>query len=718
EATAFKTHNGEFIFGYSDGIISFNPADITHDDFKPYIALSGFQIFNKNVPIGKKSPLTSAIDYVDKLVLTHKQNFFTVSFAALDMTEANRILYAYKLEGFDNDWNYIQKQRVANYTNLPHGEYILHVRSTNSEGLWMNNERSLPIEILPSFWETPVAYLLYVISVLAVGFLIFYILITIYHLKANVKFEKQMSEMKLRFFTDISHEIRTPLTMITAPLENILNDTETPDKIRKQLKVISQNTSRLLRLVNQILDFRKMQFMKIRVMETDIAKAVKQIYENFSEIAKAQHITYQFINESTDSLIWVDADCLEKIVMNLLSNAFKYTPQEKTISVIIKSDDKTVSVIVCDQGPGMNKEKQRRLFTRFASFNEDKDKPSTGIGLSMVRDLAEKHGARVIVDSEVNRGSCFTVTFLRGINHFNKKVEIISGTQPATVSASVNIQQEFVQNESTVSEKHTSHKHADTILVVEDDNDLRKFMRSVLEKEYNVLEAIDGQEGVEKAREYIPDFVVSDIMMPRMDGIELLKDLKTCKDTSHIPIVLLTAKTTIESKLEGLGYGADDYITKPFSVTYFMARIANLLEQRRHLQEHYRNMISGTVNEEPSYEPQPFVIASHDEEMMKKLVAIIEENMAKPDFVVENIGQELSMSRSVFFRKLKSLTGLSPIEFIRDIRMKRAAQLLASGEYRVKEAAAMVGISDTKYFGKCFKAKYGITPQEYKNKND
>ncbi len=716
EASTSHLKSNELVFGYSNGIISFSPRQIINNSYRPNIVFSNLQIFNKNVEIGKEnSPLTSDINSIEKLELTHKQNFINIEFAALDFVDPENILYAFKLEGFDPDWNFVQKQRIANYTNLPKGNYVFRVKSTNSEGVWVENERSLPIRVLPSFWETGWAYILYLLLFAGLIFLIVRILFTIYRLRANVVLEKKMSEMKLRFFTDISHEIRTPLTMITAPVDYLLSDKKTPDDMKKQLKNISQNTNRMLRLVNQILDFRKIQFMHLKVQEIEFAHTIEEICDNFSEIADEQHIKFNLVNNADNEKIWVDPDCLEKIVVNLLSNAFKFTSPGKTIQVTLSADEKQVSVEVKDEGIGMSKEKQKNLFVRFASFNEDKSKPSTGIGLSMVKDLADKHAAKVSVVSDEGRGSCFTVSFQRGIAHFDKNVEIIAQIPKELkpeLQAEIISQQEVHKHEavSTI----TKHDNKFSVLIVEDDDDLRLFIKDIIETEYFIYEAVDGQDGWEKAQKYSPDFIVSDIMMPRMDGVELLQKLKTNINTSHIPVVLLTAKTTIESKLEGLSYGADDYITKPFSVPYFQARIANLIQQRKLLQELFRD--GNSPKSSPEYNPQPYAITSQDENFMKKVLTMIEENMENSEMTVEELGQNMMMSRSVFFKKVKALTGFAPVEFIRDMKMKRAAQILSSGQYMVKEVSYLIGISDTKYFAKCFKAKYGVTPLEYKNK--
>ncbi len=709
EASACRLQNNDLVFGFSNGMLHFSPEDIKHGNFKPYIALSDFRIHNRRVLIGEKSsPLKKNIDDTDNLVLSRDQNSFSIEYAALDFVSTDNILYAYRLEGFDNDWVYVQKKRVAVYTNIPKGDYIFRVKSTNSEGVWVENERVLPVKILPSFWETPWAVILYVLVSICIIYLTIRILFSFYRLRKNVEMEKYLSEMKLRFFTDISHEIRTPLTMISAPVEYLLNDGEIPERAKGHLNSISRNTNRMLRLVNQILDFRKIQQSDLKVREIDPGPVIENVCRNFDEVARKNNIQYQFINRAKDVKIWVAPDLLEMIVTNLLSNAFKYTPEERAITVTATDNEKQVAIEVKDEGIGISKDIQKNLFTRFASFNEDKSKPSTGIGLSIVKDLVEKHAGKISVESEPGKGSVFTVYFMKGTEHFDKNVEFVKNDQ----AESFLIQDDIAGLDSVAGNKDKDH----SILIIEDNPELRTFIRTILENDYNVIEADNGIDGLEKAEKETPDFIVSDIMMPYMDGIELLQRLKSNINTSHIPVILLTAKTAIENKLEGLIHGADDYITKPFSVQYFRARIGNLLEQRKRLQEAFRSRLS--LPEKPdSASGELLPPASQEEIFINKVIEIIEKHLDESEFTIDDLSASIGMSRSVFFNKIKSLTGLSSFDFIRDVKLKKAAQLLSSGEYMVKEVSFMIGISDTKHFGKIFKAKYGVTPQEYKKMN-
>jgi signal transduction histidine kinase/DNA-binding response OmpR family regulator/ligand-binding sensor domain-containing protein len=703
EATRLQLNSGELLFGYSEGILHFFSDQIKTNNFSPYIAFSNLQLFNQKVSINKDSPLPLSIDNAKELVLSHDQNFFTFEFAALDYKNPSNIIYAYKLEGFDKNWNYVQSHGSATYTNVPKGSYLFKVKSTNSQGIWANNERQLPITIKPSIWNSNLSYIVYLIILIGLFLLINHTLITIYHLKNNVKLEKEISNMKQKFFIDISHELRTPLTLISSPIEYLINDNRTPEAIKKQLSYISHSTNRLQRLVNQILDFRKIQDTGIKVSEINVAAFVKNIFNDFIEVAKEQDINFTFQNETDEAKIWADSNALEKIIMNLLSNAFKYTPKGKSITVQITKKERQVGIHFIDEGIGIPKENLSKLFTRFVSFSDKSNNPSTGIGLSMVKELADKHNAKLFFESEPNKGSSFSIYFKLGKEHFSDDVEFINEEEKSESRLAIPLKLSAKDNPVKI-----------RILLIEDEPELRSFIKSILEEKYDVLEAEDGEMGYELTIKENPDFIVSDIMMPKLSGVDLLKKIRNNIETSHIPVILLTAKANIESKLEGLSYGADDYITKPFSVPYFMARIENLLSQRERLQN-----IFGVLdkNEFKDFSPMPCLITDHDEEIMKKVMLIIEQNINNNNFSVEELGLTVGLNRTTFGNKIKSLTGFTPVEFIRDVRIKRAAQLIVSSQLLIKEIAFMTGFSDMKYFSKSFKKKYGVTPMEYRKEN-
>ena len=740
------------LFGASGGVFIFNPDSIRKSSYIPPIVFSKLMVTNEDITPGDNSLLKVDIDDTDPLVLSHKENIFSVHFAALDYTNPQNIQYAYILDGFEKQWTFADKQRSVTYTNLPKGEYVLRVRSTNSDGVWVDNERILNIVILPSFWETPVAYVLYVLFILIIILVAVYILFTIYRLKHEVSVEQQISDIKLRFFTNISHELRTPLTLIAGPVEQVLKNDKLPADAREQLVVVERNTNRMLRLVNQILDFRKIQNkkMKMQVQRVDIVPFVRKVMENFEAVAEEHRIDFLFQTEKEHLYLWVDADKLEKIVFNLLSNAFKYTPNGKMITMFIREDEKTVSIGVQDQGIGIAENKKKSLFVRFENLVDKNlfNQASTGIGLSLVKELVEMHKATISVDSHLGEGSCFKVDFLKGKEHYDKEAEFIleDADAPARMGQVVDIANSSIQFETLVSddsekiddvygEEFAKEENSkELMLLVEDNQELREFLRSIFSPMYRVVEAADGKEGASKALKYLPDIIISDVMMPEKDGIEMTRELRADMTTSHIPIILLTAKTTIESKLEGLEYGADDYITKPFSATYLQARVENLLMQRKKLQSFYRDSLMhiniSTGQEEvpvatdmPSAEedvsetpPTTLEMSPNDRKFMDKLVELMEQNMDNGELVVDDLVRELAVSRSVFFKKLKTLTGLAPIEFIKEMRIKRATQLIETGEFNMTQISYMVGINDPRYFSKCFKAQVGMTPTEYRDR--
>jgi DNA-binding response OmpR family regulator len=451
------------------------------------------------------------------------------------------------------------------------------------------------------------------------------------------------------------------------------------------------------------LDFRKIQDTGIKVSVINVPKFVKNIFNDFIEVAKEQNINFTFQNNAKDAKIWADKDALEKIIMNLLSNAFKYTPKGKSINVQITKNKKQVGIHFIDEGIGISKDKQSKLFTRFVSFSDKSNNPSTGIGLSMVKELAEKHHAKLYFESEPNKGSSFYIYFKLGKEHFSNDVEFIKEEKESESHLVIPPKLSVKDNQEKI-----------RILVVEDDPEIRSFIKSILEDTYHVLEAEDGEIGYDLTIKENPDFIVSDIMMPKLNGVDLLKKIRNNIETSHIPVILLTAKANIESKLEGLSYGADDYITKPFSVSYFIARIENLLNQRKHLQNIFGSL---DKSEFKDFNPKPCLITDQDEEIMKKVMLTIEQNIDNNNFSVEELGSSVGLNRTTFGNKIKSLTGYTPVEFIRDVRIKRAAQLLASSQLLIKEIAFMTGFSDMKYFIKSFKKKYGVTPTEYRKKN-
>lgn len=705
EGASTLTRSQKILQGSSEGVFSFEPLKIPSNSFVPQIMFTKLRLFNNELSVGEIPSYDRHINELKKLTLTHKDKTFSIEFAALDFNGPENIRYAYMLEGFDKDWIYAEKQRIASYMNLPKGTYQLRVKSTNADGTWVDNERQLPIEILPSFWQTGWAYFLYVFFLLILIFVVAYILHTIYWLKNQVRIEGQLAEMKLRFFTDISHEIRTPLTLITAPVDHLIHDESIPASAKEQLNYVAENTRRMLRMVNQVLDFRKAQYGRLKIEQFAAGEYLRTICQNFEGLAKEKEIEFRYTDSSEDALIWADKDGIEKILFNLLSNAFKYTPSRKSIQVEFTHDENGFALKVKDKGKGISPEKKPFIFNRFFTVKSDENFASSGIGLSMVKELADKHGASIQVESTLGIGSLFIVIFRNGFAHYGDNVDWIVSPKPSLPEPQRNSQKTLDFSEFC-SDKPT-------LLIVEDDPDLRTFIQSILVSNHNVLVAENGKEGYSQAMKYIPDLIISDVMMTEMDGIELLRKLRSSLNTSHIPIILLTAKDAIEDKLEGLDMGADDYIVKPFSVPYLRARIQNLLNQRKSLQYLYSSTPLSMLREYDQLKIKN--IATLDQDFLNLTIQHIENHLDNSDYSIDALTQSIGMSRTVFFKKIKSLTGMAPVHFIRDIRLQNAAKLLKTKQLMVKEVAYMVGFTDLKYFTQCFKTKYKTTPVEYRD---
>jgi signal transduction histidine kinase/DNA-binding response OmpR family regulator/ligand-binding sensor domain-containing protein len=713
EAANLVDKTGNIWFGNRKGALWFNPENLSKSTFVPPLVFTEFRLANNVVGHGAGNVLKNPVDYTEKITLNHRQNIFSIGFSAIDLRYPNSVKYRAKLDGFDSDWREIDKQRLVTYTNIPHGDYIFKVQSTNSDGVWVENHRNLSIVVRPPFWLTPLAYILYLLVSVLLVWLAGFILTVIVSLRHRVRMEHQIAEMKLDFFTNISHELRTPLTLMNAPIENLLKEENLAEEANRSLSTIQRNTNRIVRMVDQILDFVNIRNkkMKLSVEQVPIVAFANNVMQDFRYRAAEEGICFGLTDKGNNALIWADVDKLEKIIYNLISNAFKYLGKGKNITVGIEDFENHVDVWVKDDGIGIAEELTPRLFGRFerSSSNETKNISGSGIGLAVVKEFAAMHKASVYVESRQGCGSVFTVRFQKGLDHFDQEVEIIdSPFQPDY--GNMHREEESTNGELPLHDNSPSA----TILLVDDNPEIRHFIEGILRQHYTVKQASDGLEGFEKALRLQPDLIVSDLMMPGMDGLELLRKIRDTFDTSHIPFILLTAKSQIDSKIEGFEAGADDYITKPFSPSYLMVRIAKLLEKRKQLHEDLKGS-SGRkafVEVEPS---QP-VITPGDELFINGIKQYLEKNLDNNKLVVDDLVKNAGVSRSVFFTKLKALTGLAPIEFVRDFRLKRAAQLIASGEFNINQVAYMVGINDARYFSKCFRDMYGMSPSDFKRK--
>lgn len=654
------------------------------------------------------------------IILNPSQRNVLLQFAALDYRDSKNILYAYKMEGIDKDWNYSGRDRSATYVNMPHGSYQFLVRSTNSEGAWVDNTYTVNIKVKPKFIETVWAWILFAIVAIALMQVIVFVLFRIYRLRHEVMLEQKLSDLKLNFFTNISHELRTPLTLIISPVSDILSTETLSKKAKEHLTIVQKNTDRMLRMVNQILDIRRIQYNKLKlyVQETEVVAFVAGIMDSFKLTAEEKRIDFALVAEPDKVVLWIDRDKFEKIIFNLLSNAFKYTPDERSVKVRITDEGTKVSISVIDTGTGIQSNKLNYIFQRFETLaNKETSEVSSGIGLSLVKELAEMHQATIHVKSQPFEGSEFRVTFKKGEQHFvgNSQVEML-----LSESAYSSQYGTTVENTAFPLQKYDDQEPEKwSVLIVEDNTELRQFLKNVLDEEYTIFEASNGLEGLNLAHQLVPDLIITDVMMPMKDGLEMVREIKENFELCHIPIIMLSSKSSVEDRIAGLEQGIDEYIAKPFSTSYLIARIQNLMKHRQVLQDFYlKNIIDQqSIAFHKQLNPAQPKISNIDESFIEKMLRFLEENIDKAELSVEDFSASLGVSRAVFFKKTKMLLGTSPVDFIREFRIKRAVQLIDGGIHSMADVAFKCGFNDPNYFSKCFKKQVGVTPSEYKKNN-
>jgi len=710
---ALKTKSGELIFGGPSGFNIINPDKIQKPVDHPKIVFTGLQILNNNVEPGEmvnnRILLPQSLSHLKSIDLKYQENVFSIEFASLDFAHSARDKYAYMMKGFKSDWLYTDgNQRRATYTNLDPGHYSFKVKILKGDGSW-SDEKVLRIKIEPPFWRTPLAYIIYLVVVAGLLLIVWRIVTDRIHMRYEVHHQRREAErahaleqMKTKFFTNVSHEFRTPLSLIIAPLDKIIKQTS-DDEQKKQLNLVQRNAKRLLSLVNQLLDFRKMEVQEIKLHPSigDIIGFSRDITHSFMDMAEKKNIRFSF-SSNIDSLeIYFDKDKIEKIFFNLLSNAFKYTHDNGMVTVnmmynqpVNDENDGTLVIEIRDTGIGIPTDKHEKIFERFFQTDvpESMVNQGTGIGLAITKEFVKLHNGIITVKSEPEQGTCFTVLFPA------KKIFDSSARIASIVLPEEDAEQVFFD------ESHKSGKKR-MILVVEDNEDLRFYLKDNLKGQYHVEEATNGKEGWEKTRRLNPDLVVSDIMMPLMDGIELARKIKAETLTAHIPVILLTAMGSEEKQLEGLKVGVNDYITKPFTFEILASRIRNLIAQQKLLQKKFQKQIE--VN------PREITITPVDEKFLQQALEVVEKNIDNTEFSVEDFSRDMFMNRVTLYRKILSITGKTPIEFIRSIRLKRAARLLEKSGMSVAEIAYEVGFSNPKNFTKAFKEEFKVLPSQY-----
>jgi len=723
--------DGRLFWGTTNGYISFDPKNIDIKNTRaPKTTITNFYINNKEVlATDDNNILSKSISSTKNLTLKYKHSLFSFKFVADNFINPEENRFKFRLHNFNEEWIETDFNELAIFTNIPPGKYVFEVRASNNDGVWNNESTQINIEITPPIWKTWYAYSFYI---LVLGLFLYYIskeIINQGKLKEQIRLEKVKSEseenlhqMKLQFFTNISHEFRTPLTLIMGPVERLLANHSAKDSSYNQLQIIKNNSERLLRLINQVLDFRKINAgkLKLKPINNDIIAFSKNIFNCFNEHARHRHFKYNFQTSHNELLVDFDPEKLDKIIYNLLSNAFKYCRDKGSIEMRINgnvedfsisnqnqhtlgetSTDNYVEIIIADTGHGISSEHLPKIFERFQQLDESKMQ-SSGIGLNLTKDYIQLHNGKLRVVSTVNQGSAFSIllptkqeSLFIGTIESSKTIDKkdITSTPLADINKNISINIEDKKDQAL-------------ILIVEDNLELLNYLKSSLGDYFRIARAKNGVEGVQKVLSLHPDLVISDVMMPEMNGIEFCETIKKDIQTSHTPFILLTALESIQDQITGLESGADAYISKPFSFNLLMAHISNLLNSRKQLKEAFKN------NNEDKWENH-IDSMDMDKKLIIKAIDYIESNLSNSDISVDDLADTLHLSRTTLHRKLKSLTGQSATEFIRGVRLKNAAKHILSDQYKVNEVAFMVGFNSLNYFTRSFKNYYGMSPRDY-----
>ncbi|MBB4044292.1 signal transduction histidine kinase/ligand-binding sensor domain-containing protein/DNA-binding response OmpR family regulator [Bacteroides reticulotermitis] len=709
ENSACMGKDGKLLFGTNYGLIVIDPSKLHESEtFSPVVFTDLFVNGIQMNPELEDSPLEQSLAYSDKITLKYFQNSFLINFSTFDYSDSGRTKYMYWLENYDTGWSSPSSLNFASFKYLNPGTYILHVKSCNGAGIWNESETVLKIVIVPPFWKTGWALLGYLL-LLAIGFYFAFRIIRNFNsLRNRINVEKQLTEYKLIFFTNISHEFRTPLTLIQGALEKIQRVNDIPRELSYPLQTMQKSTQRMLRLINQLLEFRKMQNNKLALslQETDVIAFLYEIFLSFGDVAEQKNMTFRFLPSLPSYKMFIDKGNVDKVAYNILSNAFKYTPSGGTIllTVCVDEENKKLQIQVSDTGVGIPKEKQHELFNRFmqSSFSDD----SIGVGLHLSYELVQVHKGTIDYSANEGGGSVFTVYLpidksIYAENDFLVADNVLLKEEAKRVHHLSESSEETVESKKTVAPLGKQK-----VLIIEDDNDIRELLKEEIGVYFEVEVAADGVSGFEKACTYDADLIICDVLMPGMTGFEVTKKLKSDFATSHIPIILLTALGSSERQLEGIEAGADAYITKPFSLKLLVAQAYRLIEQRETLREKFSS--------EPGLMRAAVCSSERDKEFIERLTVVLEGNLSRADLSVDEFAQLMNLGRTVFYKKLRGITGYSPNEYLRIVRMKKAAELLLSEEnLTVAEVAFQVGVHDPFYFSKCFKNQFGMAPSVY-----
>ena len=711
----YNDDGGTIYFGGIDNITFFNPKKIKDFNIIPKVVLTGLSLKNTSIEYSPENNfIQKDINYANQINLTHKEDFFSIRFVANDFLGKLNVNYRYKLENYKKEWVELKAMNEVNFTGLPPGNYNLLIQTSRNNNDW-SEPKSISIFIKQSPWKSTLAIFIYALILLSI--ISYFVVQYNYRTRLKNKLEiakldkkkkVEIAESKLHFFTNISHEFRTPLTLISSPVKELLEQNNLPAKVYKNLNYIDKNTNRLLNLVNQLLDYRKADYgiLKLKVSFGNFVRFANEVFLYFNESAKTKKIKYSFETSKSDITFPFDRNKMEIVLCNLLSNAIKFTEENGKIHFKISQNENFCIITIKDNGIGMPAKDIDKIFDRFFQIENAQTAQivGSGIGLTFSKKIVELHHGEIKVESKEKKGTIFTIKLSTNPNTYGSEID-------ENFKKSDDIDAYDIQN-LAASSIHANSNEKLSILLVDDNKEILEYLSDILEDDFIIKTAIDGEKGIEEAIKYSPDLIISDVMMPVKDGIALCKELKTNIKTSHIPIILLTARTSTVYEIEGLEHGADDYVKKPFNASVIKARINGIIDNRNKIKTHFLNKIR--------FEPTPSNTNQNDDaetKFIKKAIKLVEDNLQNESFDIESMTEELNMSRSSLFRKIKSLTGLSLSAFIRSIRVKKAAQLILTEDLSLKEIAYEAGFNTYKYFKVSFEKQFGCLPSNYKEQH-
>ena len=734
--SALELADGTMFFGSVKGVCYFHPSQIRGNSHDAQPAITGLQLFHKDVAVGDtingQVVLVSPLTLTDEVILNHRNNILSFTFSSMHFASPANNQYAYKLDNLEDEWNYVDaSERTVSYTSLPDGRYVFRVRASNSDGRWGESEATLKIVILPPWWHTTWFRLILLLLVLTLSYLLYRLRVqnirgrnkmlekmveekTMDLQEQNLEIQEMsrklhvMDQQKIRFFMNVSHEFRTPLTLIMGPLGNLVNSPNLQRSEQEDMRIVERNAHRLLRLTNQLLDANDLErdTLKLRVGEGDIVQFSREIVAAFEYRAHFMDIDYRFQTGVETYVCWFDGDKIEKILFNLISNAFKFTSKGGQIAVKLQLEENRVELSVTDTGIGIEAEQLENIFERFYQVDsQDQRRTGTGIGLNLAKKLAQKHLGNLTVDSVYGEGTTFSLSVPVGFHDFSTEervdLQVDAGERAET------IQKLFVANAEGVDVSHARSSSSFVVLIVEDSVDMRSYLKGALKSDYSILEAKDGEEGLKLSQEMVPDLIISDVMMPKLDGMELCYRIKSSDYLSHIPIILLTAKVGEENQMDGYQVGADDYLTKPFDVNLLRVRVSNLINNRLSLRSHFEkssDLLPETIDDRS------------DKVFMEKVIRVIEQHLSDPSLNYQHFVDELGIGKTKLYDRINKLAGQSINLFIRTIRLKKAAALIEERQLTFSEISYKVGFSDPSYFSKCFRQQFNLSPKEYQER--